>query len=90
MDRDEGDAAMCIPAEVDKYIQESVSHLLEPCSCQDYWEVKFAEAVDSQRQLQEQVYILLHRLEEANMRCTKSRVSLLSSSEFIVSVAHLH
>ncbi|XP_024372450.1 uncharacterized protein [Physcomitrium patens] len=73
MDRDEGDAAMCIPAEVDKYIQESVSHLLEPCSCQDYWEVKFAEAVDSQRQLQEQVYILLHRLEEANMRCTKSR-----------------
>jgi len=78
MDRFDGDVAAVMPAEVEKYLQETVSNMLEPCSCQDYWEVKFAEAVDSQRQLQEQVYVLLRRLEEADLRCAKSRVILLS------------
>ncbi|KAG0630175.1 hypothetical protein M758_1G159600 [Ceratodon purpureus] len=73
MDRYDEDAALALPAEVDDLLQQTVGRMLEPCSCQDHWEVKFAEAVDSQRQLQEQVYVLLRRLEEADLRCSKSR-----------------
>lgn len=73
MDRYDEDAAMALPAELDQYVQETVGRMLERCSCRDHWEVKFAEAVDSQRQFQEQVYVLLRRLEEADLRCTKSR-----------------
>ena len=91
MDRYDEDAALALPAEVDDLLQQTVGRMLEPCSCQDHWEVKFAEAVDSQRQLQEQVYVLLRRLEEADLRCSKSRVCL--SSVFIfqgaISVANL-
>ena len=79
MDRYDEDAAMALPSEVDKYVQETVGRMLEPCSCHDHWELKFAEAVDSQRQLQEQVYVLLRRVEEAECRCAKSRVCLLST-----------
>lgn len=73
MDRYDGDGATTMPADIEKYVQETVCNVLEPCSCQDHWEIKFAEAVDSQRQLQEQVYVLLRRLEEADLKCAKSR-----------------
>lgn len=71
--RDEG-ATMVMPAELDKHVQLTVSHMINPCPCQDYWEGKLAEAVDSQRLLQEQVHVLLRRLEQADLRCAKTRV----------------
>lgn len=83
MDRYDKDAAMALPAEVDTYVQDTVCRMLESCSCEDHWEVKFAEAVDSQRQLQEQVYVLLRRLEQADLRCAKSRVCLISAFIFV-------
>jgi hypothetical protein len=83
MDRYDEDAAMALPAELDQYVQETVGRMLERCSCRDHWEVKFAEAVDSQRQFQEQVYVLLRRLEEADLRCTKSRVCRLPAVVFL-------
>lgn len=88
MERFDKDVSTTLPAEVEKYVQETVCNILEPCSCQDYWEVKFSEAVDSQRQLQEQVYVLLRRLEEADMRCTKSRVSLFYFSLSCMLILH--
>lgn len=64
---------MVMPAELDKHVQLTVSHMINPCPCQDYWEGKLAEAVDSQRLLQEQVHVLLRRLEQADLRCAKTR-----------------
>lgn len=91
MDRYDEDVATTMPVEVEKYVQETVCNMLESCNCQDYWEVKFTEAVDSQRQLQEQVYVLLRRLEEADFRCAKSRVILLCVIRFSLScISVLH
>jgi len=73
-----GDTVVCLPPHLDTYLQKSIFHMLaEPCSCQRHLEVKLAEAVDSQRQMQNQVHVLLRRLEEAEAKCAKSRVRKL-------------
>lgn len=76
MGRYDEDTVMSMSAELDNVMLEIVCHMMEPCPCEDFWKAKFEEAVDSQRQLQEHVHVLLRRLEEADFRCLKARVRL--------------
>ncbi|XP_024392129.1 uncharacterized protein [Physcomitrium patens] len=81
MGRYDEDTVMSMSAELDNVMLEIVCHMMEPCPCEDFWKAKFEEAVDSQRQLQEHVHVLLRRLEEADFRCLKAREEAALNSQ---------
>lgn len=88
MVRNRAAGGLSLPAELDTYVQDSILHMLEPCSCQEHLQPKLAEAEDSQRQMQLHVHKLLRRLEETEVKCAKSRVHFLSPTSTIALCLH--